>query len=78
MDLEQINDVPYSELKKNAREAHKRVKAATFKWAAESSEDHIVLLWRGLYKNQPEYIDDGDFWISENNTEENFWDFLET
>lgn len=75
MEQELINDKPYTELKSHAREVLRGLKDGQFKWTAEPSEDHIVLLWRGLYKNQPEYIDDGDFWITD--SKEEFWDFLE-
>lgn len=79
---ELINDVPYLALKKNAREAHQKIKSMgnrTFwRLVAEKGENYKEKLDRGATPKERNYTPDGDFWINQGAAgDDDFWDFLE-
>lgn len=72
----------YAELKARAREVHKDIKerglARNFWLACQPAEEHAIKLERGFYRNEPKYIEDGDYWINSGSSgdSDDFWDFL--
>lgn len=73
---------PYAEQKAHARKVLKdiqeRGRMRHFALACEPAEEHAIKLERGFYRNEPEYIEDGDYWINSGSTKDSddFWDFL--
>lgn len=82
MDLESESTMTYEEMRSRAREAHERIKHfSTFeasRWLAEPAEEHSIKLERGFYRNEPEYLEDGDFYLASDTSDTggDFWDFL--
>lgn len=71
----------YVELKRESKDLYEKIlkfnKTRAAALVAEPAEEHAIQLEKGFYRNIPDYIEDGDFWIDADDSKgESFWDFL--